>query len=87
MSKLGFVDEQIQESRKGLAYNFRKLHISQGVCADMPPRHFWHFCARGQILVQSDVKNCSAAVALYRKLYWGLKLAVQGLIQGDGLGV
>ena len=44
MSKLlAFVDEQIQESRKGLAYNFRKLYTSQGVCGDMPPKTFLAF--------------------------------------------
>ena len=39
--------------------------------------------------MQSDVKNCSTAVALYRKLcllYWGLKLAVYRLKSKTGGG-
>ena len=54
------------------------LHLPGGVWGHAP-RPFWHFYAQRQILVQSEVKNYSTAVALYRKLcllYWGLKLAV-----------
>ena len=64
---------------KGWHITFVNFTPPRGCVGTCPLRPFWHFYAQRQILVQSDVKNYSTAVALYRKLcllYWGLKLAV-----------